>query len=165
VTLKQNVFDALALVKEGKSAQEISDILIDRKMDATIYITVPTLTYLKRGGRVTPAAAALGSLLKIKPILTIQGEKLDKFETARTMKKARKIMIDAVKKDFDDRGWDAYDLYVAYTNDADIADDYVKEVEEAFGQKVLWNDELSLSIACHIGPGSLALAAAKKYIS
>ncbi len=164
VTLKQNICDAIALAKDGKTPEEICDLLLARKMDATIYITVPTLTYLKRGGRVTPAAAALGSLLKIKPILTIQGEKLDKFETARTMKKARKIMIDAVKKDIADRGWEQFDLYVSYSHDPEIADDYVKEVEEAFGQKVLWNDELSLSIACHIGPGSLALAAAKKYI-
>lgn len=164
VTLRQNVLDALALVKQGKTAQEIADLLLARKMDATIYITVPTLTYLKRGGRITPAAAALGSLLRIKPILTIQGEKLDKFEQARTMKRARKIMIDAVKKDFATRHWDEYDLYVAYTEDKEQADDYVKEVEEAFGQKVSYVDPLSLSIACHIGPNSLALAAAKKYI-
>lgn len=164
VTLRQNVYDALELVKQGKTAQEIADILVSRKMDATIYITVPTLTYLKRGGRITPAAATLGSLLKIKPILTIQGEKLDKFEQARTMKKARKIMIDAVKKDIVERHWDDYDLFVAYTEDRDQADDFVKEIEDAFHHPVNWIDPLSLSVACHIGPNSLALAAAKKYI-
>lgn len=164
VTLRQNVYDALELVKQGKTAQEIADILVSRKMDATIYITVPTLTYLKRGGRITPAAATLGTLLKIKPILTIQGEKLDKFEQARTMKKARKIMIDAVKKDIVERHWDDYDLFVAYTEDRDQADDFVKEIEAAFHHPVNWIDPLSLSVACHIGPHSLALAAAKKYI-
>ncbi len=164
VTLRQNVYDALELVKQGKTAQEIADILVSRKMDATIYITVPTLTYLKRGGRITPAAATLGSLLKIKPILTIQGEKLDKFEQARTMKKARKIMIEAVKKDIAERHWDDYDLFVAYTEDKEQADDYIKEIEAAFNHPVNWVDPLSLSVACHIGPNSLALAAAKKYI-
>ncbi len=164
VTLRQNVYDALELVKQGKTAQEIADILVSRKMDATIYITVPTLTYLKRGGRITPAAATLGSLLKIKPILTIQGEKLDKFEQARTMKKARKIMIEAVKKDIAERHWDDYDLFVAYTEDKEQADDYIEEIEAAFNHPVNWVDPLSLSVACHIGPNSLALAAAKKYI-
>ncbi|HAN58394.1 DegV family protein [Intestinibaculum porci] len=164
VTLRQNVYDALELAKQGKTAQEIADILVSRKMDATIYITVPTLTYLKRGGRITPAAATLGSLLKIKPILTIQGEKLDKFEQARTMKKARKIMIEAVKKDIAERHWDDYDLFVAYTEDKEQADDYIKEIEAAFNHPVNWVDPLSLSVACHIGPNSLALAAAKKYI-
>ncbi|BBH27671.1 hypothetical protein SG0102_26050 [Intestinibaculum porci] len=164
VTLRQNVYDALELIKQGKTAQEIADILVSRKMDATIYITVPTLTYLKRGGRITPAAATLGSLLKIKPILTIQGEKLDKFEQARTMKKARKIMIEAVKKDIAERHWDDYDLFVAYTEDKEQADDYIKEIEAAFNHPVNWVDPLSLSVACHIGPNSLALAAAKKYI-
>lgn len=164
VTLRQNVYDALELVKQGKTAQEIADILVSRKMDATIYITVPTLTYLKRGGRITPAAATLGSLLKIKPILTIQGEKLDKFEQARTMKKARKIMIEAVKKDIAERHWDDYDLFVAYTEDKEQADDYIKEIEAAFNHPVNWVDPLSLSVACHIGPNSLALTAAKKYI-
>ena len=164
VTLRQNVYDALELVKQGKTAQEIADILVSRKMDATIYITVPTLTYLKRGGRITPAAATLGSLLKIKPILTIQGEKLDKYEQARTMKKARKIMIEAVKKDIAERHWDDYDLFVAYTEDKEQADDYIKEIEAAFNHPVNWVDPLSLSVACHIGPNSLALAAAKKYI-
>lgn len=164
VTLRQNVYDALELVKQGKTAQEIADILVSRKMDATIYITVPTLTYLKRGGRITPAAATLGSLLKIKPILTIQGEKLDKFEQARTMKKARKIMIEAVKKDIAERHWNDYDLFVAYTEDKEQADDYIKEIEAAFNHPVNWVDPLSLSVACHIGPNSLALAAAKKYI-
>ena len=164
VTLRQNVYDALELAKQGKTAQEIADILVSRKMDATIYITVPTLTYLKRGGRITPAAATLGSLLKIKPILTIQGEKLDKFEQARTMKKARKIMIEAVKKDIAERHWDDYDLFVAYTEDKEQADDYIEEIEAAFNHPVNWVDPLSLSVACHIGPNSLALAAAKKYI-
>lgn len=164
VTQKQNVYDALELVKEGYDAKTIADTLMARKMDATIYITVATLKYLKRGGRITPAAAALGSLLKIKPILTIQGEKLDKFEQTRTMKKARKIMIDAVKKDIADRHWDKYDLFIAYTYDRDAALDYAQEVEEAFGVKPTLIDPLSLSVSCHIGPHSLALASAKKYI-
>lgn len=170
VTQKCDVFDALALAKEGKTAQEIHDILMENKMNATIYITVNTLEYLKKGGRITPAAAALGGLLKIKPILTIQGEKLDSFQKTRTMVKARQIMIDAAKKDIKERIDSSEDMHntrimVAYTFDKQQALEFKKQIEEAFaGHEVIFVDPLSLSVACHIGPHSLAIAACKKII-
>ena len=143
---------------------------MNNKMNATIYITVNTLEYLKKGGRVTPAAAALGGLLKIKPILTIQGEKLDSFQKTRTMIKARQIMIDAVLKDLKDRidpNSDHFEntrLMIAYTYDQEQALEFKKQVEEIFPNHEIICDPLSLSVACHIGPHSLALAACKKLI-
>ena len=143
---------------------------MNNKMNATIYITVNTLEYLKKGGRVTPAAAALGGLLKIKPILTIQGEKLDSFQKTRTMIKARQIMIDAVLKDLKDRidpnndHFENTRLMIAYTYDQEQALEFKKQVEEIFPNHEIICDPLSLSVACHIGPHSLALAACKKLI-
>ena len=170
VTQKWDVLDAIELAKQGKSAKEIHDILMDNKMNATIYITVNTLEYLKKGGRVTPAAAALGGLLKIKPILTIQGEKLDSFQKTRTMVKARSIMIEAVMNDIKERIDPQHDdlsdarIMIAYTYDKDQALEFKKQVEEIFPHHEIICDPLSLSVACHIGPHSLALAAFKKII-
>ncbi|MBS5111928.1 MAG: DegV family protein [Coprobacillus cateniformis] len=169
VTQKWDVLDALALSKQGKDAKEIHDILMDNKLNASIYITVNTLEYLKKGGRITPAAAALGGLLKIKPILTIQGEKLDSFQKTRTMAKASKIMIDAITTDIKDRIDDSEDMsntriMIAYTYDKDQALEFKKQVEEIFPNHEVICDPLSLSIACHIGPHSLAIATCKKII-
>ena len=170
VTQKWDVYDAIELAKQGKTGQEIHDILMNNKMNATIYITVNTLEYLKKGGRVTPAAAALGGLLKIKPILTIQGEKLASFQKTRTMIKARQIMIDAVLKDLKDRidpnndHFENTRLMIAYTYDQEQALEFKKQVEEIFPNHEIICDPLSLSVACHIGPHSLALAACKKLI-
>lgn len=169
VTQKWDVLDALALSKQGKDAKEIHDILMDNKLNASIYITVNTLEYLKKGGRITPAVAALGGLLKIKPILTIQGEKLDSFQKTRTMAKASKIMIDAITKDIKERIDDSEDMsntriMIAYTYDKDQALEFKKQVEEIFPNHEVICDPLSLSVACHIGPHSLAIAACKKII-
>lgn len=169
VTQKWDVLDALALSKQGKDAKEIHDILMDNKLNASIYITVNTLEYLKKGGRITPAAAALGGLLKIKPILTIQGEKLDSFQKTRTMAKASKIMIEAITKDIKERIDDSEDMsntriMIAYTYDKDQALEFKKQVEEIFPNHEVICDPLSLSVACHIGPHSLAIAACKKII-
>ena len=170
VTQKWDVYDALALAKEGKDAKEIHDILMDNKMNATIYITVNTLEYLKKGGRITPAAAALGGLLKIKPILTIQGEKLDSFQKTRTMAKARQIMIDAAIKDIKERIDTQYEdmrdahIMIAYTFDKEQALEFKEQVQAAFPHHEIICDPLSLSVACHIGPHSLAIAACKKII-
>lgn len=103
VTQKQSVLDAAELARRGKGAQEIKDYLEQTKFDSSIYIMVDTLAYLKKGGRITPAAAALGTLLKLKPVLQIQGEKLDAFAKARTVKQAKNIMVEAVKNDFEKR--------------------------------------------------------------
>lgn len=168
VTQKWDVFDALDLAKAGKNAQEIHDILMQNKLNASIYITVNTLESLKKGGRITPAAAALGGLLKIKPILTIQGEKLDSFQKTRTMQKAEKIMIEAIRHDIEER-IDPHNeemsnthVMIAYTYDKDQAAAFKKAVEEAFPNHEVICDPLSLSVACHIGPHSLAIAACRK---
>jgi DegV family protein with EDD domain len=167
VTQKQSVRDAVTLAEQGKSAEEIKNYLEETKYDSSIYIMVDTLTYLKKGGRITPAAAALGTLLKLKPVLQIQGEKLDAFAKARTVKQAKNIMIEAVKNDFvkrfgDETGKDMH-LFIAYTKDQDTAMEFKGQVQGAFPQaEVTSVDPLSLSVACHIGPGALALACAKK---
>lgn len=164
VTQKCDVYDARALAKQGKTPQEIVDHLLAHKLEATIYLTVDTLEYLKKGGRLSPAAAALAGLLKIKPILTIQGEKLDRFDTARAMKKARKTMIKAVKKDFEERDLSDSRLFVVYSGDKETALDYLEEVKEAFPGYDIQLDHLALSICCHVGPGVLAMAAAKNTV-
>ncbi len=166
VTLRQSVYDAKLLADQGKSASEIRDILLEEKLRASIYIMVDTLTYLKRGGRITPAAAALGTLLKLKPVLQIQGEKLDAFAKARTLKHAKTIMIDAMKKDFEERFHDATGsnmyLEIAYTYDRGAAEQFRDEVQEIFPSHEIVVHPLSLSISCHIGPGALALAASHR---
>lgn len=166
VTMRQSVLDAKAMVDSGKTAGEIKDILEDEKFNSSIYIMVDTLTYLKKGGRITPAAAALGALLKLKPVLQIQGEKLDAFAKARTVKQAKNIMIEAMKSDFQKR-FDSPDgtkmnLEIAYTFDKEAAEAFKAEVQEAFPNNEIVMNPLSLSVSCHIGPGALAIACSKK---
>ena len=124
VTMRQSVLDAIALAEKGMNAKEIHDILMREKLEASIYITVDTLKYLKKGGRVTPAAAAIGSVLNLKPVLTIQGEKLDSFSKSRGWKSAKKTMLDAMEKDLTERfaGQEMY-LQVAYTCSAEEAEE------------------------------------------
>ena len=166
VTQRQSVLDAMALAAQGRSAEEIKNILERDKMESSIYIMVDTLYYLKKGGRITPAAAALGTLLKLKPVLQIQGEKLDAFAKARTVKQAKSMMIDAMKNDFEKRFRDSSGehmyLEMAYTKDLEAAEAFKKEVEAAFpGMDIVLNP-LSLSVSCHTGPGALAVACSKK---
>ena len=166
VTMRQSVLDAKAMAESGKTAEEIKDILEDEKFNSSIYIMVDTLTYLKKGGRITPAAAALGTLLKLKPVLQIQGEKLDAFAKARTVKQAKSIMIEAMKADFEKR-FDSPDgakmnLEMAYTFDKEAAEAFKAEVQEAFPNNEIVMNPLSLSVSCHIGPGALAIACSKK---
>ncbi|MCI7493386.1 MAG: DegV family protein [Lachnobacterium sp.] len=166
VTMRQSVLDAKAMADSGKTAGEIKDILEDEKFNSSIYIMVDTLSYLKKGGRITPAAAALGALLKLKPVLQIQGEKLDAFAKARTVKQAKNIMIEAMKSDFQKR-FDSPDgtkmhLEIAYTFDKEAAEAFKAEVQEAFPNNEIVMNPLSLSVSCHIGPGALAIACSKK---
>ena len=162
VTQRQSAYDAKMLADQGRSGAQIRDILMDEKFQSSIYIMVDTLTYLKRGGRITPAAAALGTLLRLKPVLQIQGEKLDAFAKARTVKQAKTIMIDAIKKDFAERFHDASGsnmyLEIAYTYDLEAAEQFKREVQEHFPDHAIVMNPLSLSVSCHIGPGALALA-------
>lgn len=166
VTMRQSVIDAKKLAEEGKNAVEIKQILEDAKFESSIYIMVDTLTYLKKGGRITPAAAALGTLLKLKPVLQIQGEKLDAFAKARTVKQAKSIMIDAMKSDFEKRfgnpDGSQINLEMAYTHDLAAAEAFKEEVQAAFPNNEIVMSPLSLSISCHIGPGALAIACSKK---
>lgn len=166
VTQKQSVLDAMALAEKGYSAKEIKEILEREKRESSIYIMVDTLYYLKKGGRITPAAAALGTLLKLKPVLQIQGEKLDAFAKARTVKQAKSMMIEALKNDFNNRFHDPegknMHLEMAYTFDLETAEAFKAEVQEAFPGMEIVMDPLSLSVSCHIGPGALALACSKK---
>ncbi len=168
VTQRQSVLDAIHLAEAGKSAAEIREILEKEKLEASIYIMLDTLTYLKRGGRITPAAAALGNLLRLKPVLQIQGEKLDAFAKARTVKQGKSIMIEAMKKDIHDRFHDNENgdiaINVAHTENLDAAMELKKELEQVFPGTDIYVDHLSLSVSCHIGPGSLAIACAKKAI-
>lgn len=166
VTMRQSVMDAVELMKRGKNASEIKEILEAEKFESSIYIMLDTLYYLKKGGRITPAAAALGTLLKLKPVLQIQGEKLDAFAKARTVKQAKNIMIETMKKDFEER-FNSPDgakmhLEIAYTKDLEVAEEFKKEVEEAFPNNEIVMNPLSLSVSCHIGPGALAIACSKK---
>ena len=163
VTQRQSVMDAMELAAAGKSGQEIYDKLMENKMESSIYIMLDTLYYLKKGGRITPAAAALGTLLKLKPVLQIQGEKLDAFAKVRTMNAAKRTMIDAIRSDLENRfAGQQMRLDVAHTNNKEAALEFVKELEAEFpGYQVQRIDELSLSVACHIGDGCLAVACSR----
>lgn len=166
VTQRQSALDALTMAGRGMSALEIKEELERTSHNSTIYITVDTLKYLKKGGRITPAAAALGTLLKLKPVLTIQGEKLDAFAKARTMKQAKGMMISAIQHDLEtrwnDRAAKHTHLEIAHSNSEEAALQLKEELKEIFPGTDIHMDPLSLSIACHIGPGGLAIAAVKK---
>lgn len=163
VTQRQSVADAMKLAEEGKSAKEIKDILEADKLDSGIFIMVDTLKYLKKGGRVTSAGAAIGTVLGIKPVLQIHGEKLDAFAKTRGVKQAKKKMIAAVRKELEERFPDgdfakhAY-LQSAYTKDKEAALKWKEELMAEFPEMEFHQDPLSLSVACHIGAGALAVA-------
>ncbi len=167
VTQKQSVYDAVQLAAQGRTAAEIKDYLLKTKFDSSIYISLDTLKYLKKGGRLTPAAALIGTILKIKPVLQIQGEKLDAFQKVHTLRKAKDVMIAAMKRDFETRFKELWargemQLSVAHTqNDAEAAI-FVEEIKAAFPDvPIAFVDPLSLSVSCHIGPGALAIASAR----
>ena len=167
VTQRQSALDALQLAAAGKDAAPIKEFLENDKFNSSIYIMLDTLYYLKKGGRITPAAAAIGTMLRLKPVLTIQGEKLDAFAKARTTSQGKTMMINAIKKDINERfGGMTEDkhiwLQIAYTHDRAAAEQFRTEVEAEFPGYDIHIDPLSLSVACHIGPGALALACCKK---
>ena len=167
VTLRQSALNALLLAKEGKTGEEILRILEEQRLDATIYLVLDTLKYLKKGGRVTPAAAALGTILRIKPVLQIQGDKLDAFAKARTIKQAKSIMIDAVKKDIErrfqvDGSPENIEVWIAHSNNKEAAEEFKEELQTVFPGHDIMIADISLSVACHTGPGILAVACAKR---
>ena len=163
---RQSVLDAVELREKGYTAEEIYQILMDTKLESSIYICVDTLKYLKKGGRITPAAAALGTLLKIKPVLQIQGEKLDAFAKVRTVKQAKQVMTQAAIRDTEERYQDPEHtkvrVSVAHTQNLKEAVLFAEELKAIFPGQEIYIDHLSLSVSCHIGPGSLAVCLCKK---
>ncbi len=167
VTQYQSALDAMELARVGLSGAQIKEILEREARESSIYIMVDTLKYLKKGGRITPAAAALGTLLRIKPVLQIQGGKLDSFSKARTVKQAKTTMLSAIAKDleerFDDPKAEKCWMEIAYSCEKEIAEEFQQEIRQQFPQvQQIHVDPLSLSVACHIGPGALAVAITKK---
>lgn len=165
VTQKQSVEDAIVLRDAGKSAAEIKEILEAEKLQASIYITVDTLKYLKKGGRITPAAAALGTVLNLKPVLQIQGDKLDAFSKVRGWKAAKRTMLKAIEKDLEERFSEVREdmvLGMAYTCSKEEAQEWKQEISEKFPGYEIVEGPLSLSVACHIGPGAMAVTCMKK---
>ena len=165
VTMQQSVMDAKDLVAAGKSATQIKEILEKEALESSIYLMVDTLKYLKKGGRITPSAALLGSALNLKPILQIQGDKLDAYKKVRGVKAAKKNMLEAMKKDVEGRFSDyvtkgQLKLHVAYTTDEETARQWKEEVQSVFPNIAISRmDPLSFSVTCHTGPGVLAIAA------
>lgn len=165
VTQKQSVEDAIVLRDAGKSAAEIKEILEAEKLQASIYITVDTLKYLKKGGRITPAAATLGTVLNLKPVLQIQGDKLDAFSKVRGWKAAKRTMLKAIEKDLEERFSEVREdmvLGMAYTCSKEEAQEWKQEISEKFPGYEIVEGPLSLSVACHIGPGAMAVTCMKK---
>ena len=167
VTMQQSVMDTKHLVAAGKSAAQIKEILEKEALESSIYLMVDTLKYLKKGGRITPAAAALGTLLRLKPVLTVQGEKLDAYAKVRGKKQAKRAMLKAMKNDWETRFKEyASDgemcLQAAYTGNLEEAEEFKKEIQEVFPGMEIHMDPLSLSVACHIGYGALAVACSRK---
>lgn len=163
ITQRRSVLDALKLAGQGWSAAEIREELERRKFESSIYICLETLKYLKKGGRITPAAAAIGAVLGLKPVLQIQGEKLDAYAKVRGKKAARKTMIDAIRKDLETRfakEWatGSVHLDIAYSGNPEEAEDWKGELSAAFPGQAFHMDPLSLSVSCHIGYGALAVA-------
>ena len=168
VTLAQSVKDAQMLAAQGADGAHIKKRLEETKMDSAIFITVDTLKYLKKGGRITPAVAMIGTLLKIKPVLSIFGETLDSYAKARTVKQAKSIMVEAIQKELAERLQDPEckhtHIGVAHTQNAEAAEDFVKELQEIFPDADFMVAPLSLSVSCHVGPGSIAVTATRKLV-
>lgn len=167
VAQRQSVLDALVLREAGRTAAEIKEKLEEEKMESSIYITLETLKYLKKGGRITPAAAAIGTVLNLKPVLQIQGEKLDAYAKVRGKKQAKKVMLKAIREDWEGRFRKYVEagemcLQMAYTGNKEEAEEFKEEVQAVFPGADIHMDPLSLSVACHIGHGALAVACSKK---
>ena len=169
VTQRQSVLDAMAMADKGYSAAQIKEKLEQTRFESSIYITLQTLYYLKKGGRITPAAAALGTLLKLKPVLQIQGEKLDAYSKTRGKKQAKRVMLKAMQNDWENRFAEYVKrgemcLQSAYTGNQEEAEEFKKEIAEVFPGIEIVQNPLSLSVACHIGHGAIAVACSRKVV-
>ena len=160
VSLKQSVIEADYWRRQGLSAPEIVQRMMDSALDASIYLTVGDLNYLKKGGRITPSVAAIGTVLNIKPVILIQGGKLDTFKKVRGPIAARNTMIEAMRHDLETTfaGVD-YTMYVAYAGDEQMGLEWKAFVESKFPGHEIHMDPLPLSIACHTGPGTIGVGA------
>lgn len=170
VTQRQSVLDALTLRDAGRNAAQIRQVLEEQKMDASIYITLETLKYLKKGGRITPAAAAIGTVLNLKPVLQIQGEKLDAYSKTRGKKQAKRVMLKAMQDDWENRFAEYAKrgemcLQSAYAGNEEEALEFKKEIAEAFPGIEIVQNPLSLSVACHIGHGAIAIACSRRVVA
>ncbi len=161
-TQRQSVLDALTLRDAGYTAEQIKNRLEETALDANIYLTVETLSYLKKGGRITPAAAALGSALNILPVLQIKGERLDAFRKVRGQKKAYHTMLEAIRNDLAEefREEDVL-IQTAYSGSPEKGAIWNQIVQDAFPEKHVENFVLPLSIACHTGPGTVGVTCMK----
>lgn len=159
VTQRRSVLQAKELADRGFSGKEIFDILTRDKLESSIYIMVDTLKYLKKGGRLTPAVAAIGTVLRIKPVLQIQGDKLDSYAKVKTLKQAKQTMIKAITSDLEHRFADSGNMYIdiAHTQNQEEAEKFREELNLLFPRHDIHIDPLSLSVSCHIGPGALAV--------
>ena len=166
VTQLQSVKDAINLAKKGKSAKEIKAILEEKQYNSSIYIVLDTLEYLKKGGRITPSAASIAKVFNIKPVLQIQGEKLDSFKKARGIKQAKRIMKDAIKDDLKERfsRIDNMKIYAAYSSDKEMGELWLKELREEFPNYEIKMYPLSLSVGCHIGPNAIGVACVEEIV-
>jgi len=163
ISQKQSVYDALHWRDMGLSAEQILDKLLETALEASIYLTVDNLKYLKRGGRITPSVAAIGTVLNIKPVLQIQGGKLDTYKKVRGLHAAQNAMLDAIRKDLETRFADTpMILRTAYTGDPSVGKVWNAQVQERFPEYRVTGDPLPISIACHVGPGVIALGLMKK---
>lgn len=165
-TQRDSVLDAVTLANKGMSGAQIKAKLEEVKFESSIYIIVNTLDYLKRGGRITPAVYMIGNLLKLKPILSIHGEKLDAHATVRTWNQGKKVLINSMKNDManliKDEDPSHYVISIAYSDDIEVAKEFEKDLKEAFPGQEFKIGQLSLSVICHTGPGSLGFAVSKK---
>jgi len=165
VTMRESVLDAKYLAEKGYNGEDIKNILEDHKRDSSIYISLVTLEYLSRGGRLTKGVAALGNILRIKPVLQIQGGKLDTFARGRTLEQCKQTMISAIKEDIKNRfdnDPSIVEIAIAHTDNEEEAIKFREEVLEIWPDREIVINPLSLSVACHIGPGSLAITVGRR---
>ncbi len=166
VALKTCIYEALKMIEQGIATTDIVQYLNETKNKFSIYLTLNTLKYLRKGGRITPAAAIIGDMLKLKPILCSRGQNFDKKAIALTMPQAKKKMIAEIRKEFETEFKEEYEqgkmtLSIAYTTlSNDEIEKFKEEVAAAFPKvKIMFTDPLCLAIGCHTGPGALGFCA------
>ncbi|MBQ9109878.1 MAG: DegV family protein [Oscillospiraceae bacterium] len=154
ISQRESVLDALTMIGQGMEAADICAKLEAEAFASSIYLAVNTLDLLKKSGRVTAAGAAVAAVLGIKPVLQIQGEKLDAFAKVRGMANAEKTMLNAAKKDLESRfAGKSVRILTAYSGEDSVGTDWVKKVQECFGDDTVELYQLPISICCHVGAG------------